>query len=126
MIFEFFSSLILCFLISFLIIITGILNSRKKKVSGLKEIREIYECGFDSFHKNILSISIQFFNIALLYLLIDLEIALILPFFFNVFLLIRGGALSLLYIGVLFFLLILLLVLEYFLGGFDCWNRNYF
>jgi NADH-quinone oxidoreductase subunit A len=89
----------------------------------LKEKREAYECGFDPFKKKKRSFCIRFFNIAILYLLIDLEIALLLPFFLKTFLITGlGGQLA----GIVLFLivmLVLLLVVEWGFGGLD-WKEE--
>lgn len=83
-----------------------------------KESVEAYECGFDPFIKNKRSFCIRFFNIAILYLLIDLEIALILPFFLKIFLFnnLATRGICLLLSGLVFFLIFLLWV-EFYLGG---------
>ena len=96
-----------------------------KKIEPLrpKEAVITYECGFDSFiynEKTIEGFCVQFFNIRLLYLLIDLEIALILPFFLKVFLLAPNILNIVFALSILFSCLILLLILEYFIGGFHC------
>lgn len=83
----------------------------------LKERREAYECGFDAFTKKKSGFCVRFFNIAILYLLIDLEIAFILPFFLKISLLSRVGSLTTLTIMSLISLLLILLLLEFFWGG---------
>lgn len=83
----------------------------------LKEKEEAYECGFDPFLKKKTRFCVRFFNIAILYLLIDLEISLLLPFFIKVGLLTKLRRQITLRILSLIFLLIFLLILEYIFGG---------
>ena len=96
----------------FLFIILGLLFKIKRE----KEKHESYECGFNTFWKNKRRFCIRFFNVAVLFLLVDLEIVLFLPFFlnnfkfFNVFLTIK-------FIIIFLFFLILLLYVEYKIGG---------
>ena len=95
----------------------GISRKELKKNTGNLEILRPFECGFNPFSKTYHGFCVQFLNIAILFLLVDLEIALIIPFFFNTSILEkkRNGVVNfIVFIG---FFLILLLLIEWKLGG---------
>lgn len=52
--------------------------------SFLEETNKSFECGFNQFEKCYSGFCVQFIKTALLFLLVDLEIALLLPFFVNI------------------------------------------
>merc|ERR1711879_610660 len=79
------------FVILFSIIITLILLiipflgiSKKERETYVGELGSLnpFECGFNSIFKSFSGLCVQFLNIAILFLLVDLEIALLIPFFF--------------------------------------------
>ena len=94
-----------------------------KKNSGRLEILSPFECGFNPFSKSYMGFCIQFLNVAILFLLVDLEIALILPLFLNFSFLEKIINTSIYYIRLIGVFLILLLILEYFLGGLN-WKED--
>ena len=61
-----------------LTIIILFVNIRKKE-KYFKQKKYEFECGFNSINKNRLPFSTQFFLITILFLIFDLEIAIILP-----------------------------------------------
>nr|YP_009380105.1 NADH dehydrogenase subunit 3 [Isodiametra pulchra]ARS00908.1 NADH dehydrogenase subunit 3 [Isodiametra pulchra] len=89
----------------------------------MKEKYEAYECGFDPFLKKKTSFCIRFFNIAILYLLIDLEIAILLPFFLKNFLLTSQLTATLNLSLFLILFLLLLLLIEWIFGGIS-WSED--
>lgn len=69
------------FLVIFFIIIlflVSFFSFQKKKIKTIKK-KSLYECGFESFGNAKITINIQFINIALLFIIFDLEILFILP-----------------------------------------------
>nr|YP_009380091.1 NADH dehydrogenase subunit 3 [Archaphanostoma ylvae]ARS00894.1 NADH dehydrogenase subunit 3 [Archaphanostoma ylvae] len=113
--------IIIPFFISLVILLIGLLSFFLRE---MKESIEAYECGFDPFSKMKSSFCIRFFNIAILYLLIDLEIALILPFFLkNILFFNFASSWSVMVVSMLMFLLILLLLVEVWLGGLS-WKED--
>jgi len=52
----------------------------KKKVRGRKEKRRSFECGFNIISPSHIPFSFQFFLVALLFLIFDVEIAIILSY----------------------------------------------
>ena len=80
------------------------------KYSGVGGALTAFECGFNSFSKEYVGFCVQFLNIAILFLLVDLEIALIVPFFFNSINLEKGNFFFYFIQRISFFLLLLLYV----------------
>ena len=64
------------FLISSLLILISYVSYNKKKNFNKQSP---YECGFESFNNSRSALSINFFSLALLFLMFDLELALIFP-----------------------------------------------
>nr|YP_001936651.1 NADH dehydrogenase subunit 3 [Uroctonus mordax]ACA62675.1 NADH dehydrogenase subunit 3 [Uroctonus mordax] len=69
--------ILLMFLLSFIVMMVGLFFS--KKVNLDKEKGSSFECGFDPFNSSRLSFSLQFFLIGVIFLIFDVEIALMLP-----------------------------------------------
>jgi len=78
-----------------------------------------FECGFNSILKSFPGLCVQFLNIAILFLLVDLEIALLIPFFFSVFIIEKKSALLILLISFIILFLFFLLIVEIFFGGLN-------
>uniref|UniRef100_A0A7D7FD97 NADH-ubiquinone oxidoreductase chain 3 n=1 Tax=Ophisternon candidum TaxID=2267221 RepID=A0A7D7FD97_9TELE len=76
-----------------------------------------YECGFDPFGSARLPFSLRFFLIAILFLLFDLEIALLLPLPWGIQLL--SPPLTLFWASVLLILLTIGLIYEWLQGGLE-------
>ena len=53
----------------------------RKKNNKVIESEEGFECGFDCFYKEKIRFCVRFIKLAILFLLIDLEISFLLPFF---------------------------------------------
>nr|YP_010728534.1 NADH dehydrogenase subunit 3 [Endochironomus tendens]WEF49775.1 NADH dehydrogenase subunit 3 [Endochironomus tendens] len=68
---------ILIFLIAFIVMGLSTLLSKKKMKD--REKLSPFECGFSPFNSSRLPFSIRFFLIAIIFLIFDVEIALILP-----------------------------------------------
>ena len=116
---EYVSWCLVVIIISSLILIINLLSYGDGSYS---EEFSSYECGFDPVRLRR-GISIQFFNISILYLLVDLEIALILPlFYFIEIFFIEIFFIEIFFIEI-FFILILILIVEYIFGGFHCWDE---
>ena len=65
-----------------------VLSLYQKKLSKVRHIFSIeqnksFECGFDQFNKKFLGFCVQYIKTAFLFLLVDLEIALLIPLFIN-------------------------------------------
>merc|ERR1712179_92898 len=58
--------------------------SKKERETYVGELGSLnpFECGFNSMFKSFSGLCVQFLNIAILFLLVDLEIALLIHFFF--------------------------------------------
>uniref|UniRef100_A0AAU6QEC3 NADH-ubiquinone oxidoreductase chain 3 n=1 Tax=Arrenurus rostratus TaxID=3136836 RepID=A0AAU6QEC3_9ACAR len=69
--------MLLCMMITS--ILMAICMSLEKKISNSKESLTNFECGFDSLNKKSKMIPSQFFSIAILFLIFDVEIGFIIP-----------------------------------------------
>nr|YP_010728404.1 NADH dehydrogenase subunit 3 [Phaenopsectra flavipes]WEF49619.1 NADH dehydrogenase subunit 3 [Phaenopsectra flavipes] len=69
------------FLISFIVMMLSSLLSKKK--NNDREKLSPFECGFSPFNSSRLPFSIRFFLIAIIFLIFDVEIALILPMIYT-------------------------------------------
>nr|YP_010688316.1 NADH dehydrogenase subunit 3 [Cheiloneurus elegans]WBR65744.1 NADH dehydrogenase subunit 3 [Cheiloneurus elegans] len=99
--------LILMILLNF--ILSKKLNKDREKMSG-------FECGFDMILKNRLPFSLHFYLIGIIFLIFDIEIALILPF-----VMFKGvGILNLINIMLVILLILLIgLYMEWFEGALN-------
>ena len=115
---RFFYYVLFFFLISFLLTMLPQYRNVNLNISkGDLEKTRAFECGFNIIKKNFQGFSVTFLKIAILFLLVDLEIALLIPLFNK-----RGLLLSriipLTYtISILSFFLIFLLIIEKAGGG---------
>lgn len=82
-----------------------------------KECEEGFECGFDSFSKERMGFCVRFIKLAILFLLIDLEISLLLPFFQKGLLYVILGDKYLISLIVILVIILLILLLEWAGGG---------
>jgi NADH:ubiquinone oxidoreductase subunit 3 (subunit A) len=114
---DFFSLIIINFFVCFVLVLLVFFQKTKFSSREEKEKFEGYECGFDSFYKKKIGFCVRFFNFSLLFLLIDVEIALIIPLFQKLFFI--RIFINIFFVMVIYtlFILLLLLLLEFFLGG---------
>ena len=106
--------IILLFLISFFAF-------QKKKIKTIKK-KSLYECGFESFGNAKITLNIQFINIALLFIIFDLEILFILPWIISANFLGVLGAFTI-YIVLNFF--VFGFIYEYLIGALNWNKKNY-
>jgi NADH:ubiquinone oxidoreductase subunit 3 (subunit A) len=66
-----------------LVIILGYLF--RKKVIEDQNFSRTFECGFVTFIKRIIPFSLRFFLVAIIFLIFDVELILLFPFFFSSF-----------------------------------------
>nr|YP_009271878.1 NADH dehydrogenase subunit 3 [Xylotrechus grayii]AIW58312.1 NADH dehydrogenase subunit 3 [Xylotrechus grayii] len=97
-----------------LLILTIILNLISKKTFSDREKSSPFECGFDPKSSARLPFSLQFFLIAVIFLIFDVEITLLLPMIMTMM---NSNMMNYLYV-VLFFIIILIL------GLFHEWNQG--
>nr|AIC09092.1 NADH dehydrogenase subunit 3 [Gasteruption sp. M19] len=69
-------SIMIIFITSFMITLNNIISKKMKKN---REKNSPFECGFDPFKSSRLPFSLHFFLISLIFLIFDIEIALMLP-----------------------------------------------
>nr|UFR82922.1 NADH dehydrogenase subunit 3 [Chalcosoma caucasus caucasus] len=103
---------IMIFLITFIMIIISLIISKKSFMD--REKASPFECGFDPKSSSRLPFSIQFFLIAIIFLIFDVEIALLIP----IILIMQMTNMLTYFIITLFFLVILLL------GLYHEWNQG--
>nr|BDH75810.1 NADH dehydrogenase subunit 3 [Euapta godeffroyi] len=108
-----FLGIILTVILSFLLFFLG--HYLPTRNPGLEK-NAPYECGFDPMNSPRTPFSFRFFLVAILFLIFDLEIALLLPL---VSAFSRGLSSSLFYVMVFMSLLVLGLVYEWVNGGLD-------
>nr|YP_009735134.1 NADH dehydrogenase subunit 3 [Acropyga kinomurai]QBG38632.1 NADH dehydrogenase subunit 3 [Acropyga kinomurai] len=76
---------LLFFLLSLMILMINMFLT--SKIKKMREKMSPFECGFDPLTQSRLPFSIQFFMISLIFLIFDVEIALLLPLIFMMFIL---------------------------------------
>nr|ADL09066.1 NADH dehydrogenase subunit 3 [Geopelia striata]ATZ69086.1 NADH dehydrogenase subunit 3 [Geopelia striata] len=104
------ASLVLCILLTTLNFWLSQMNPDSEKLSP-------YECGFDPLGSARLPFSIRFFLVAILFLLFDLEIALLLPLPWACQL--QSPTTTLIWASILILLLTLGLIYEWMQGGLE-------
>nr|AXS66508.1 NADH dehydrogenase subunit 3 [Tenebrionoidea sp. 8 KM-2017] len=100
------------FLLTF--IMTVIINTISKKSFMDREKNSPFECGFDPKSSARLPFSLQFFLIAMIFLIFDVEITLLLPFIIS---LNYSNIIS--YMSIFFFFILILLI-----GLFHEWKQG--
>nr|QBG38593.1 NADH dehydrogenase subunit 3 [Acropyga donisthorpei] len=105
-------------LISMLILLSNFILSLKLRT--MREKISPFECGFDPLTTSRLPFSIQFFLISLIFLIFDIEIALLIPLIFMMFFMNK----IMIFTSLLFlFILIFSLMIEYTEQSID-WKIN--
>ena len=87
--------------------------------SGVLEKIRAFECGFNMINKNYQGFSINFLKLAILFLLVDLEIALLIPLFNKRGLLLKMSSPLVSTLRLISFFLIFLLLVEKKRGGLN-------
>ena len=108
-----------------LLIIPFLGISKKERETYVGELGRLnpFECGFNSIFKSFSGLCVQFLNIAILFLLVDLEIALLIPFFFSVFIIEKMARIIILLISFIIIFLFFLLLIEIAFGGLN-WKED--
>ena len=111
-----------CIIRLMMLLLLTALSLYQKKLSAtryvfLAEQNTSFECGFDQFEKKYLGFCVQFIKTAFLFLMVDLEIALLLPLFLNRPLYEKGYLLRLTITLLVIISLLLMLAIELLLGG---------
>nr|YP_010735787.1 NADH dehydrogenase subunit 3 [Angulomastax meiospina]WEL32762.1 NADH dehydrogenase subunit 3 [Angulomastax meiospina] len=103
-------------IVTILIPITVMLitNTLSKKTINDREKSSPFECGFDPKSSARMPFSLQFFMIAVMFLIFDVEIVLIIP----IMLIFKSSMIMTLFMSTLFFIMILLL------GLYHEWNQG--
>ena len=110
-----------------LLLITLSLYQRKLskvRYMFLTEQNKSFECGFDQFNKKYLGFCVQYIKTAFLFLIVDLEIALLVPLFVNTPLYERGYLLRLTMTLLIVTTLLLILLMEVIMGGLR-WREDF-
>ena len=74
---------IISIILSCILVIISFFFFIKKKTKNIRR-KSLYECGFESFGDSHILINIQFINVALLFVIFDLELLFILPWIISV------------------------------------------
>nr|UMI39136.1 NADH dehydrogenase subunit 3 [Heterochaerus australis] len=112
--------LLLFLLILFILILIPQYRSLNNEVySGELEKTSAFECGFNMMKKNFQGFSITFLKVAILFLLVDLEIALLIPLFNKSGLLLKKTFPMLSTVSLISVFLIFLLFIEKKSGGLN-------
>merc|ERR1712004_25588 len=115
------SWLLFSFIITLVLLIIPFLGiSKKERETYVGELGRLnpFECGFNSIFKSFSGLCVQFLNIAILFLLVDLEIALLIPFF-SVFIIEKIARIIVLLISFIIIFLFFLLLIEITFGGLN-------
>nr|WEL32826.1 NADH dehydrogenase subunit 3 [Pentaspinula unispinula] len=96
------------------IMVMLITNILSKKMISDREKSTPFECGFDPKSSARMPFSLQFFMIAVIFLIFDVEIVLILP----IMLIFKSSSISTIYVSTLMFIMILLM------GLYHEWNQG--
>nr|AML26470.1 NADH dehydrogenase subunit 3 [Staphylinidae sp. BMNH 1274657] len=104
-------AIILIFISCLVMLIASIIS---KKTFMDREKSSPFECGFDPKSSSRLPFSLQFFLIAVIFLIFDVEITLLIPFI----MILKISSMKIYFISLSFFLLILLL------GLYHEWNQG--
>nr|AFQ62213.1 NADH dehydrogenase subunit 3 [Hypomedon debilicornis] len=112
MIFSILKILILIFTISMITMFLASIISKKTFMD--REKNSPFECGFDPKSSARMPFSLQFFLIAVIFLIFDVEITLLIPFI----LIIKISSLKIYFMSLSFFLFILLM------GLYHEWNQG--
>nr|YP_008081171.1 NADH dehydrogenase subunit 3 [Sogatella furcifera]AGH29092.1 NADH dehydrogenase subunit 3 [Sogatella furcifera]AGH29109.1 NADH dehydrogenase subunit 3 [Sogatella furcifera]QVO59332.1 NADH dehydrogenase subunit 3 [Sogatella furcifera]UXN45378.1 NADH dehydrogenase subunit 3 [Sogatella furcifera]UXN45391.1 NADH dehydrogenase subunit 3 [Sogatella furcifera] len=78
---KLFQSIIMSFLLLSILAIFSFLLSKKTNLDINKT--SPFECGFSNFNSSRLSFSIHFFMVAIIFLMFDIEVAIMLPIFIS-------------------------------------------
>jgi NADH:ubiquinone oxidoreductase subunit 3 (subunit A) len=73
--------ILLAFLLSFIFLLLGKLVS--KKLTFDRELQRPFECGFRTYNDFRLKFSLHFFLVALVFIIFDVELIIIFPYFIN-------------------------------------------
>nr|YP_010166588.1 NADH dehydrogenase subunit 3 [Hydrocolus stagnalis]QRV62679.1 NADH dehydrogenase subunit 3 [Hydrocolus stagnalis] len=110
-----FITLVISMIIILIAILTMLLSSMLSKKTFMdREKNSPFECGFDPINSSRLPFSIQFFLIAVIFLIFDVEIALLLP----MIMIMKTSNFITMISTILFFIIILLL------GLYHEWNMG--
>nr|YP_010728495.1 NADH dehydrogenase subunit 3 [Polypedilum heberti]WEF49736.1 NADH dehydrogenase subunit 3 [Polypedilum heberti] len=104
--------IIILFMISFIIMMLSTILSKKKIID--REKLSPFECGFNPMNSSRLPFSIRFFLIAIIFLIFDVEIALILPMMLTI----KSSNLMIWFYTNFIFILILII------GLYHEWNQG--
>nr|AML26496.1 NADH dehydrogenase subunit 3 [Staphylinidae sp. BMNH 1274661] len=103
---------LIIFLISFIVMFMAMLISKKTFMD--REKNSPFECGFDPKSSARLPFSLQFFLIAVIFLIFDVEITLLIPFI----MIMKISSIKIFTFSLIFFIMILLA------GLFHEWNQG--
>ena len=116
---KLFLYIVIALLLVLLLMTLSLYQRKLSKVNYvfLTEQNKSFECGFDQFDKKYLGFCVQYIKTAFLFLIVDLEIALLLPLFVNTPLYEKGYLLRLTITTVIVITLLLILLMEVIMGG---------
>ena len=104
------------------------LSSYQRKLSKIKylfldEQNKSFECGFDQFDKRYVGFCVQYIKTAFLFLIVDLEIALLVPLFVNTPFYEKKYLLRFTIVLLILAILLLMLIIEVLIGGLS-WRED--